>query len=49
MKKYLTRAGAAFVVYSLPKPPNGAARSADNAAADRPPADDSLTRFVNAL
>lgn len=49
MKKYLTWAMAAFVVFYLLKSPNGAAHIVHNAASGLASAGDSLSQFVNAL
>lgn len=49
MKKYLTWALAAFVVFYLLKSPNSAAHVVDSALGGLSSAGDSLSRFVNAL
>ena len=49
MKKYLTWALAAFVVFYLLKSPGGAAQIVHNAARSLASAGDSLSRFVDAL
>jgi hypothetical protein len=49
LKKYLTWALAAFVVFYLLKSPGGAARVVHNTAGSLASAGDSLSRFVDAL
>jgi hypothetical protein len=49
MKKYLTWALGAFVVFYLLKSPAGAAHVVHNALGTLTSAGDSLSRFVNAL
>jgi hypothetical protein len=49
LKKYLTWALGAFVVFYLLKSPGGAARVVHNTAHGLASAGDSLSRFVNAL
>lgn len=49
MKKYLTWALGAFVVFYLLKSPGGAARVVHNTAGSLASAGNSLSRFVNAL
>jgi hypothetical protein len=49
MKKYLTWALGAFVVFYLLKSPGGAAHVVHSTATTLGSAADSLTRFVNAL
>jgi hypothetical protein len=49
LKKYLTWALAAFVVFYLLKSPGGAAQVVHNAAGGLASAGDSLSRFVDAL
>lgn len=49
MKKYLTWAILAFVVFYLLKSPGSAAHVVRNAAGGLASAGDSLSRFVNAL
>jgi hypothetical protein len=49
LKKYLTWALGAFVVFYLLKSPGGAARVVHNTARGLASAGDSLSRFVNAL
>jgi hypothetical protein len=49
MKKYLTWALGAFVIFYLLKSPAGAATVVHNALGTLSSAGDSLSRFVNAL
>lgn len=49
MKKYLTWALGAFVVFYLLKSPGGAAQIVHSTAGSLASAGDSLSRFVNAL
>jgi hypothetical protein len=49
LKKYLTWAIAAFVVFYLLKSPGGAARVVHSTASGLSSAGNSLSRFVNAL
>jgi hypothetical protein len=49
LKKYLTWALGAFVVFYLLKSPGGAASVVHNAASGLASAGDSLSQFVNAL
>jgi hypothetical protein len=49
LKKYLTWALGAFVVFYLLKSPGGAARIVHSAASSLASAGDSLSHFVNAL
>lgn len=49
VKKYLTWALGAFVVFYLLTSPSGAARIVHNAAGTLASAGDSLSRFVDAL
>jgi hypothetical protein len=49
VKKYLTWALGAFVVFYLLSSPGGAARLVHNAAGGLASAGDSLSRFVDAL
>jgi hypothetical protein len=49
LKKYLTWALGAFVVFYLLNSPGGAARVVHNAASGLASAGDSLSSFVNAL
>ncbi|GAB2801777.1 hypothetical protein GCM10027176_02520 [Actinoallomurus bryophytorum] len=49
LKKYLTWALGAFVVFYLLKSPGGAAQIVHNTASSLASAGDSLSQFVNAL